>query len=145
MRHEKRILIVDDDDAIRALLVTVLRRRGLKVDSARNGEQALANLAACRYVLMILDLMMPRVNGYEVIEHLATLAPETRPVVFVLTAGIEPRSFDANIVIGTIHKPFDIELFIDTVEGCLTALVEQPQRDDCDPGKGPRLEQPKTN
>jgi DNA-binding response OmpR family regulator len=145
MRREKRILIVDDDDAIRALLVTVLRRRGLKVDSARNGEQALESLVMCRYVLMILDLMMPRVSGYEVIEHLGTLAPELRPVVLVLTAGLEPRTLDPNIVIGTIHKPFDVELFVDTIEGCLSALIEQQQLDQCRSGDEPPIAQSKTN
>ncbi|MBV8516913.1 MAG: response regulator [Acidobacteria bacterium] len=145
MRREKRILIVDDDDAIRALLATVLRRRGLRVDSARNGEQALESLASCRYVLMVLDLMMPRVSGYEVIEHLGTVSPDLRPVVIVLTAGIEQRSFNPNIVIGTIHKPFDIELFIDTVEGCLTALSDQLQLDDCHPANPRTPEETKAN
>ena len=41
MRHEKRILVVDDDDAIRALVTTVLRRRGYAVDAARNGVDAM--------------------------------------------------------------------------------------------------------
>ena len=40
MRSEKRVLVVDDDDAIRALLATVLKRRGLQVDMARNGKDA---------------------------------------------------------------------------------------------------------
>ncbi|HEX2060426.1 MAG TPA: response regulator [Thermoanaerobaculia bacterium] len=131
MRLEKRILIVDDDDAIRALLQTVLRRRGFRVDAARNGVEALERMATCFYALVVLDLMMPRMNGYEVLEHFATLAPTRRPLVLLLTAGLEPRKYDTTLVVGTMQKPFDIELLVDTISGCLTATMPQEQLDRC--------------
>lgn len=119
MRLEKRILVVDDDDAIRALLRTVLRRRGFAVDTARNGVEALEQLGASRYALIVLDLMMPRMSGYELVEQLQTQSMMTRPRVLILTAGLESRPFDSSVVIGTMHKPFDVELLLDTVSGCL--------------------------
>src|SRR5688572_5685212 len=115
MRLEKRILIVDDDDPIRALLMTVLRRRGFHADCARNGIEALELLATCRYSLVVLDLMMPRMNGYEVLDHVGKMPPATRPLVLVLTAGLGMRTLDTSFVVGTIQKPFDIELLVDTV------------------------------
>ena len=131
MRLEKRILIVDDDDPIRALLMTVLRRRAFRVDSARNGVDALEHLATCHYALVVLDLMMPRMNGYEVLDHLSRMPSTTRPLVLVLTAGLEQRRFDTSFVIGTIQKPFDIELLVDTVAGCLEATERREQLDSC--------------
>lgn len=131
MRLEKRILIVDDDDPIRALLMTVLRRRSLRTDGARNGVEALERLGACRYALVVLDLMMPRMNGYEVLDHIGSMPAMTRPLVLVLTAGLEQRRFDTSFVIGTIHKPFDIELLVDTVAGCLEASKEREQLETC--------------
>jgi CheY-like chemotaxis protein len=131
MRLEKRILIVDDDDPIRALLVTVLRRRSFRADAARNGVEALEHLAKCRYALVVLDLMMPLMNGYEVLEHLKEMPPATRPLVLVLTAGLEQRRFDTKLVVGTIQKPFDIELLVDTVAGCLLASDRQEQSESC--------------
>lgn len=121
MRPEKRILVVDDDDAIRALVATVLRRRGYTVDSARNGVDAMDMMQGHRYALVVLDLMMPRMSGYEVMESLGRMSVMTRPRVLVLTAGHEPRSLDTELVVGTIHKPFDIELLLDIVTGCLAA------------------------
>ena len=123
MRLEKRILVVDDDDAIRALLRTVLRRRGFVVDTARNGVEALEQIGARRYALVVLDLMMPRMSGYELVEQLEALSVMTRPRVLILTAAgaVEQRGFDTTLVIGAMHKPFDIELLIDTVTGCLAA------------------------
>lgn len=126
MKTEKRILVVDDDDAIRALLSTVLRRRGLRVDTARNGAEAMTRLGECRYSLILLDLMMPLLSGYQVLEHLAEESASSRPMVLVLTAGLEPRSFDSTFVIGTIHKPFDVELLVDTVTACLKVSAPLP-------------------
>ena len=124
MRPEKRILVVDDDDAIRALLRTVLRRRGFGVDAARNGVDALEQMVANRYALVVLDLMMPRMSGYELLEHLGQQSVMTRPRVLVLTAGLEPRTFDTELVVGTIHKPFDVDLLVDIVTACLSAAPE---------------------
>lgn len=135
MRLEKRILVVDDDDAIRTLLRTVLRRRGFAVDAARNGIDALEQMGTCRYALIVLDLMMPMMSGYELLEFLAGQPMMTRPRVIVLTAGLEPRVFDGDLVVGMIHKPFDVDLLIDTVAACMEATSEIAQPDDCAPQK----------
>jgi len=127
VRPERRILIVDDDDAIRALLVTVMRRRGFHADTARNGLEALEQLNLRRYALVVLDLMMPQMNGYEVLEQLASFPPATRPLVLVLTAGLEPRPIDAKLVIGLMHKPFDVELLMDTISGCISSFEATAQ------------------
>lgn len=137
MRLEKRILIVDDDDPIRALLVTVLRRRSFVADTARNGVEALEHLRTCRYALVVLDLMMPRMNGYEVLQHVGEMPASARPLVLVLTAGLEIRRFDTRFVIGTIQKPFDIELLVDTISGCLEATEKQQQLESCEEGTLP--------
>ena len=126
MKSDKRILVVDDDDAIRALLATVLRRRGLRVDMARNGREAVEMLEEGRYSLVLLDLMMPLMSGYEVLDHIAEASLSNRPFVLVLTAGLEPRRFDTSFVIGTIQKPFDVELLVDTVLGCLKVTESMP-------------------
>ena len=125
MKNDQRILIVDDDDAIRTLLLTVLRRRGFQTDQARNGVEALEKLRTQRYAVVLLDLMMPQMSGYDVLERLAAMP--TRPLVLVLTAGLEPRPFDTNLVIGTLHKPFDVELLLDMISSCV-AFVDSPPR-----------------
>jgi len=139
MRPEKRLLIVDDDDAIRALLLTVLRRRGFRLDSARNGVEAIERLRSCRYALVVLDLMMPIVNGYDVLEWLDTQPVTERPLVLVLTAGLEPKRFDTKIVVGLLQKPFDVDLLVDTISGCVLVTDAVCQPDGCpDPANEPR-------
>jgi DNA-binding response OmpR family regulator len=129
--NEKRILIVDDDVAIRALLFTVLRRRGFAVDAAADGVEAMARLRTCRYRVMLLDLMMPKKSGWEVMEELKKVPADERPVVIVLTAGNEPRDLDPTLVAGSIGKPFQINLLIETITACTNALSARPQLPDC--------------
>ena len=126
--EEKRILVVDDDAAIRTLLFTILRRRGLAVDVAKNGEEALERLRECTYALMLLDLMMPVMSGWGVLERLAGVDPARRPVIVVLTAGTEPRDVSPEFVTGSIRKPFDMQLLLDTVTGCIAAVGGRRQQ-----------------
>lgn len=131
--NEKRILVTDDDDAIRALLLTVLRRRGFKVDTAKNGEEALQRCASCRYSVVLLDLMMPKMSGYEFLSAVEAQPIAERPLILVLTAGTPPRTLDPELVAGSIRKPFDIELLVDTITACITTAPDRPQLDNCPP------------
>ena|SRR5437763_4099260 len=134
-KDEKRILVVDDDDAIRALLMTILRRRGMKIDMARSGIEAVQRIATCRYSLILLDLMMPHMSGYDVLDRLEEMPQDQRPFVLVLTAGGEPRTLNPAIVAGTVRKPFDIEMLVDSVIACLAMLSSRGQIDDCPPAE----------
>ena len=82
------ILIADDDPAIRSLLRLIVERSGLHVDLAADGQEALTMIERRDYALVLLDLQMPRTNGFDVVDRLRTKAP--RPVIIVLTA--LPRS-----------------------------------------------------
>lgn len=134
-KPDERILVVDDDAAIRALLMTILRRRGLAADAASDGAEALDHLARCQYSLMLLDLMMPNRSGWEVLGEIARWPLERRPIIIVLTAGTEPRSLDPTLVAGTVRKPFDVEMLVDTVNACINKAGGRPQMDDCPPAE----------
>jgi DNA-binding response OmpR family regulator len=118
---QRQILIVDDDPAIRNLLRLVGERRGFSVDMAADGAEALQLLVESRYDLAIIDLMMPRLNGYELVTALRTF-PQ-RPAVVIATA--MPDSvlgmLEADLVHSIIRKPFDIEI----VGSMMTAVVTQ--------------------
>jgi CheY-like chemotaxis protein len=128
---ERRILVVDDDDAIRTMLFTILRGRGFTVDGARGGVETVEHLARCRYAVLLLDLAMPVMNGYDVIDKLAESRAQDRPIVIVLTAGTPPRDLRPDIVSGTVRKPFDIQLLVDTVSACVFASTPRDQSKQC--------------
>ncbi len=146
-KDEKRILAVDDDEAIRTLLLTILRRRGFAVDTARNGAEALERLERCSYVLLLLDLMMPLVSGWQVLEELSKQQAARRPMVIVLTAGTEPRDFSPDLVVGSVRKPFDVELLLDTVTACIATATGRAQLPECPPSESEQKppERPKAN
>lgn len=131
-KTEKRVLVVDDDNAIRALLFAVLRRRGYKVDVARNGAEALQRCTLCHYSVILCDLMMPLMTGYEFIEAIdREFDGREKPVVIVLTAGNEPRNLNPKIVAGSVRKPFDVEMLLETVAACLSAREGHIQPQTC--------------
>ena len=127
---EKRILIVDDDDAIRVLLRTILQRRGLVADAARDGREALECLRRAPYAVMLLDLMMPRGSGWDVLGDIAQWPLDRRPITIVITAGTEPRTLDPSLVAGTVRKPFDIDMLVDTVTACVRSSPARKAGDD---------------
>ncbi len=118
---QRQILIVDDDPAIRNLLRLVAERRGLSADMAADGAEALLLLVENRYDLAIIDLMMPRLNGYELVTALGTFAQ--RPAVIIATAMTDSvlGMLEADLVHSIIRKPFDIEM----VGSMMTAVVTQ--------------------
>lgn len=123
MTSSKRILVVDDDEAIQSLLEVLLLRRGFSVDRAFDGDEALKKLRSHTYDLLLLDLMMPRINGFEVLQELRCVQPEMlkRTVVFTAASENTLRYFDERQVFRLIRKPFDINAIIGALTECLTA------------------------
>jgi CheY-like chemotaxis protein len=118
----RRILVIDDDLAIRVLLQAVLKRMKFDVELAEDGAVGLEKLRANPQVdLILLDLMMPRVNGYEFIERVGKEFPHSRPHIIVFTAagkrGVDKIPVDS--VCNSILKPFDLEKFIEMITECL--------------------------
>jgi DNA-binding response OmpR family regulator len=126
----RQILIVDDDPSIRTLLRLVAERRGLAVDVAADGVEALQLMAERRYRLAIIDLMMPRLNGYELVTSMAQF--EERPAVVIATAMTDSLIglLDAAVVHSIIRKPFDIEMIGDL----MTEIVFGSRHDRDDAG-----------
>ena len=105
-----RVLVADDDLSIRQLVTTIIRREGLDVDAASDGLEAIDKLSQNAYSVILLDLMMPRLDGFGVIEYLKNHPPEYKPVILVVTAYADQRfkAVDPNVVAGVIRKPFEV-------------------------------------
>ena len=123
-----RILIVDDDASIRGLLRVIAERTGILADEASDGVHALELLDRNPYDVVLLDLAMPRVNGFDVIERLRSKI--RRPAVIVLTALSRPnfRDIDPSVVHCVIRKPFDLELVMTLILSAATALYERREQ-----------------
>ncbi len=104
---ERAVLVVEDDDATQNLLRVLLRRRGAAVQTAGDGERAIELLRIGEFDTVILDLMLPKRNGFEVAGAIFTL--ERRPKLIVVSS--MAHHFTDRFPAGTVmlQKPFDIE------------------------------------
>lgn len=115
------VLVVDDDQAIRSLLTILLKRVNAEVECVPDGDEALARIARRAYSVVILDLMLPTVNGFEVLQRVSESMPELLKRIIVLTA-VSRNSLKElhheNDVWQVLRKPFDINELLRSVEGC---------------------------
>lgn len=102
---KKRVLIVEDDPAVRQIVRVLLERDGVEVDVAEDGERATALLATRAYAAVLLDLLMPRLDGRGVLAFMKERALET-PVV-VVTAVSDSSDLDPELVRVVLQKPFE--------------------------------------
>ncbi|MGZ5443450.1 MAG: response regulator [Thermoanaerobaculia bacterium] len=110
-----RALVVEDDPAIRRLVEKLLARRNVEIDTAHDGREAVEKLRNGRYSVLILDLMVPELNGFEVIEFLKR--ENVRVPVAVVSAVSQQAltQLDLDVVKLVISKPFDVEEFTKAV------------------------------
>ena len=124
------ILIADDDAALRGLLVLLARRAGFEVDEATDGTVVLEKIGRKDYVVLLLDMMMPHLDGFAIVNALRSRP--RRPAVIVVTAfpiGAIDDRIDADVVDAIVHKPFDIDM-ISSIITALAAAAEQKATDD---------------
>jgi DNA-binding response OmpR family regulator len=115
----KRALVCEDDKSIRSLVRTVLRREGFEVDVAENGRLGIEKLADDCYDLVVLDLMMPEVDGYGVVKYVKENRPPHLRQIIIMTAATEAiRSDFPEPICTLLPKPFDIDTLTRAVRRC---------------------------
>ncbi len=114
------VLVVEDDAAIRGLLRVALEREPLRVDTAEDGAAALVKLSRATYAVLLIDLMMPNLNGFELLDAIRDLRLPFAPVIIVMSAyddGVM-RRLDASVVHACVRKPFDVAVLTALVRDC---------------------------
>ena len=103
------VLVVDDDADLRELLVVLLSTDGVEVATAGNGQEALDAILARRPDLILLDMKMPVMDGWELCRRMDA-AHVVRPPILVMTAAFDPAARAAEVQAdGWIGKPFENE------------------------------------
>ena len=106
----RRLLIVDDDKDIRELLVFDIKSSGYMVDWAQDGEEGLKKAVQNNYDLILLDVMMPKMNGYDVCKNIRLVKPKV-PILMLTAKGAisdKTEGFDVGAD-DYLVKPFDIQ------------------------------------
>lgn len=118
-RGPQRALVADDDPAARYLIASVLTRHQIPFDEAANGADAVKLLKIHDYTLVFVDLLMPRLDGWGVIDYIRARRGGRIPRLYVVT-GVRDQKLsvaDQDVVSGLLYKPIDI----DHVERLVTA------------------------
>ena len=125
--QRQRVLVADDDQSIRQLVSTIVRRESLSVDAASDGLEAIELLKKHEYAVVLLDLMMPRMDGFGVIEWLRENPPLIKPIVIVITAYADQRfkEVDSELVSGVLRKPFEVAELGSLVRACVSGFTEE--------------------
>lgn len=122
----QEVLVVEDDLPIRRLVKMVLERHGLRVDVASDGVEAEGKLRSSEYDAIVLDLMMPRLDGFAFLSHLEAEDP-ARLKRIIITSAASPALIRERLHVepfDILPKPFDISELADRVDACLHARTE---------------------
>lgn len=117
------VLVADNDRAVSALLLEVVRRLGCGVDAAYDGQEAIALLSSRPYRVLVCDLDMPKATGLEVVQWLSNRAgaPATIVISGFVDAIVERQLLAIPCVRLVMKKPFDLLQFADAVRELLAA------------------------
>jgi DNA-binding NtrC family response regulator len=121
MAKKSSILVVDDEDSLRNVLAGELVNEGYEVRSAADGDEAISDLEKNTYDLVLLDIKMPRMTGFEVLKHLKQKHPRTKVVMLTgfadLKNAIESKKLGAD---DFVSKPYDLVDLLTTIERVLS-------------------------
>jgi DNA-binding response OmpR family regulator len=131
MAEQKTILVVDDDRELVDALRSMLERQGYRVIQAHDGHQAKQAVYNQRPDLMILDMMMPRMGGYPVLEHFKDKSDAPPIIMVTANEGSRHKVYAEYLgVIDYIRKPFAMERLLETVNKALGVIKpnEDPKK-----------------
>ncbi|HXI12678.1 MAG TPA: response regulator [Thermoanaerobaculia bacterium] len=116
----KQVLVVDDDSMVRLLIPALLRERNFEIEQASDGDEALDKIRVKKFDVIVLDLIMPRVDGFEVLRHLRSAEPALLKRTIVLTgfAGATPEPIDESEIYKLVRKPFQMKDLAEMVVQC---------------------------
>ena len=118
----KKILVVDDDPNLTRSITFVMRKEGYDVDTASNGEQAMEKVRAVKPHMMLLDVMMPKMNGYEVCQEVKNSTSLNDIFIIMLTAKGQEVDKEKGMEMGAdafITKPFSPKALVEKVKELL--------------------------
>jgi DNA-binding response OmpR family regulator len=120
------VLVIEDDSPIQRLLKHIIERLGFQCECADDGVEGLACIRRKNPRVIVLDLLLPRVNGFDVLRHLKASTPEVLARVIIVTAAAESTYAGCKEIELThclIRKPIDLEFFCSAVSACHSAHV----------------------
>ena len=114
--HSHDVLVVEDDTNARQTISIALERKGLRVMVAEDGVEAMRVLKLRRFCVLLLDLVLPKADGYAVIAYVKENMPEIPVIVMTSLSADELSGLDRSVVQNVLFKPLPMEEMADRVQ-----------------------------
>lgn len=115
--HGHDVLVVEDDINTRQTISIALERKGMRVMVAEDGVEAMRVLKLRRFCVLLLDLVLPKADGYAVIAYVKENLPELPVIVMTSLSADELSGLDRSVVQNVLFKPLPMEEMADRVSG----------------------------
>lgn len=122
---EPRVLIVESNDALRAMLFTILRHQPIGVDTAASAEDAWQRVTTCDYALIVIDMDLPRASPF--LARFRDERFESNSFVLAVRDARNDEFLDPDVVSAVLNKPLEVDTLSEIVREC--ALVVPPPED----------------
>ncbi len=125
-RSEARVLVIENNDALRAVLFTVLRHQPLDVDTASSADEAMEKARSCDYALILLDMSLPDDESEEFLQQFREFRPESTSFILAVRDPRFELTIEPGLVNAIVNKPLEIDTLADVVREC-AVVVPQPE------------------
>ena len=122
---EPRVLIVESNDALRAMLFTILRHQPIGVDTAASAEDAWQRVTSCDYALIVIDMDVPHAGSF--LTRFRNERSEANSFVLAVRDLRNDEFLDPEVVSAVLNKPLEVDTLAEIVREC--ALVVPPPED----------------
>ena len=132
---EARVLIIEDNDALRVMMFTILRHQPLGVDTAHDAESALEKVRTCDYALIIIDMDLAAGSSHTFLEAFRAERPESTTFVLAVRDPSREVVVDPNTVSALMSKPIEIDTLAEVVRECALVVPPPPDPLPCPPSE----------
>lgn len=132
---EARVLIIEDNDALRAMLFTVLRHQPLGVDTAVGAEDALEKTRQCDYALILIDMNLPDDESVSFLTRFREERPGGTSFILAVRDPNLEVAVDSTLVGAVVNKPLEVDILAHAVRECALVVPPPDEPLDCPPAE----------
>jgi DNA-binding response OmpR family regulator len=126
MTSDPRVLIIEDHDALRAMLFTILRHQPLAVDTASSAAEGLDKVMTCDYALILIDMNLENDDSESFLKSFREARPEATTFIIAVRDANKDVFIDPEIVSAVLTKPLEIDTMAEVVREC-AIVIEPPE------------------
>jgi len=132
---EARVLIIEDNDALRVMLFTILRHEPLGVDTAQTPEEAMEKVRTCDYALIIVDMDLAAGGSHAFLDTFHEERPDSPTFILAVRDPAREMVIEPELVSAIMNKPIEIDTLAEVVRECALVVPPPPDPLPCPPAE----------